>query len=78
MHYCCGLICQSVPSALALHLAYVGGGGEGGRASQHGFASCEDLAVNPAKAPNPFNLDLDCHCPMYREDFEVCHQYTAS
>ena len=37
---------------------------------------CEDLAVHPAQAADPFHLDLDRYRHMYRDDLEVCHQYT--
>ena len=42
----------------------------------HGLASCEDLAVNPAQALDPFHLDLVRYRHMYRDDLEVCHQCT--
>ena len=42
----------------------------------HGLASCEDLAVNPAQALDPFHLDLVGYRHMYRDDLEVCRQYT--
>ena len=40
----------------------------------HGLVSCEDLAVNPAQAPDPFHSDLVRYHHMCRDDLEVCRQ----
>ena len=80
MHVClcacvCVCVCVCVCARARARIPFGDTLGLCGGLDLRGLASCEDLAVNPAQAPDPFHLDLDCYRHMYVDDFEVCRQY---